>query len=309
MPLSPELYSPDARTRLLVVAPHPDDETIATGELIQLVRAAGGDVRVLLLTDGDNNPWPQRWMERRLRIGVAERARWGQRRRGEVTEALGRLGLPSTALHALGWPDMGITAGLRERGAELMRQLRAELEAYAPTLIALPALADRHPDHGSAHVLTRLALAACEGGQPQLFAYLVHGRDDSCEPALALPATATMHATKLVALGAHHSQMALSAGRMRRLTDRPERYCRVADHPVAPGRALPWRPGLWRSHLRLTFADGAGIRSWPWTRAPVQRDADGHFMLAVPVQAPGFVRLDMDMPSPWIFDRWGWCEL
>ena len=32
-----------ARTRLLVVAPHPDDETIANGLLIQQVRATGRD--------------------------------------------------------------------------------------------------------------------------------------------------------------------------------------------------------------------------------------------------------------------------
>ena len=309
MPLSPELYSPDARTRLMVVAPHPDDETIATGELIQLVRAAGGDVRVLLLTDGDNNPWPQRWMERRLRIGTADRKRWGQRRRGEVTEALGRLGVARTALRALGWPDMGITAGLRADGMAMVAQLRAELEAYGPTLIALPALADRHPDHGSAHVLMRLALAAWPGGQPRVLGYLVHGKDDPAEPALALPATATMHAAKLAALEVHHSQMALSAGRMRRLTDRPERYSRVAVHPDGVNLTLPWHPSLWRSQLRLTLADASGIRSWPWSSAPVQRDGQGNFQLAEPVKAPAFVRLDMDVPSPWIFDRWGWREL
>ena len=72
----------NARTRLLVVAPHPDDESIATGELILQVRQAGGEVQILLLTNGDNNPWPQRWVERRLRIGADERRRWGERRPG-----------------------------------------------------------------------------------------------------------------------------------------------------------------------------------------------------------------------------------
>ena len=61
-------FSLHAGTRLLVVAPHPDDESIATGELIQQVRQVGGQVDILLLTHGDNNPWPQRWMERRFRI-------------------------------------------------------------------------------------------------------------------------------------------------------------------------------------------------------------------------------------------------
>ena len=44
-----------AADRLLVFAPHPDDETLATGELIQLARESGASVRVVFGTDGDNN--------------------------------------------------------------------------------------------------------------------------------------------------------------------------------------------------------------------------------------------------------------
>ena len=39
--------------RLLVVAPHPDDETLGAGGLIQRVLAHGGTVRVMLVTAGD----------------------------------------------------------------------------------------------------------------------------------------------------------------------------------------------------------------------------------------------------------------
>lgn len=39
--------------RLLVVAPHPDDETLAAGGLIQRVLMRGGAVRVVLVTAGD----------------------------------------------------------------------------------------------------------------------------------------------------------------------------------------------------------------------------------------------------------------
>jgi LmbE family N-acetylglucosaminyl deacetylase len=309
MPLSPELYSPDVRTRLLVVAPHPDDETIGTGELLQLVRASGGEVRVLLLTDGDDNPWPQRWLERRLWIGSEDRARWGRRRRGEVAQALQRLDIPLDALQAMGWPDMGLTALLRERAPSALARLVEQLVAFRPNVVALPALDDRHPDHGSAHVLVRLALA--EGGiePPLLLGYLVHGRE---EPAgdVTLPADVARHAAKLGALSAHGSQMALSAGRMHRLTDRPERYDRVARPPGdREAGALPWQPKAWRSRLRLTVASPDGVQHWRWNQAPLRRDGQGRYRLADVPTAPCFARLDMDVPSPWIFDRWGWCEL
>src|SRR5262245_15878805 len=45
-----------AATRLLLVAPHPDDETLGAGGLIQRVQATGGVVKVVYLTDGDGYP-------------------------------------------------------------------------------------------------------------------------------------------------------------------------------------------------------------------------------------------------------------
>src|SRR5689334_8641068 len=88
-----------ASDRLLILAPHPDDESIATGGLIQVAREVGAPVRVIVLTDGDNNPWPQRWIEKRWHIDAAARARWGARRREEARAAMRVLGLePQDAL-------------------------------------------------------------------------------------------------------------------------------------------------------------------------------------------------------------------
>ena len=198
----------DGQTRLLVVAPHPDDETIATGELIQHVRAAGGTVDILLLTAGDNNPWPQRWLERRLRVGAHDRRRWGARRRGEVGQALARLGLPDEALHPLELPDMGVTGRLREDLPGQLREWSGWLSRCRPTLVAIPSLADGHPDHSAAHVLARLAVAGA-ASRPFVLSYLVHGRTEERGQPVALAAGAAMHATTLAAREEHRSQMAL----------------------------------------------------------------------------------------------------
>ena len=42
--------------RVLMLAPHPDDESLGTGGLIQRATRAGGEVHVVFVTDGDNNP-------------------------------------------------------------------------------------------------------------------------------------------------------------------------------------------------------------------------------------------------------------
>lgn len=311
MPLSPEALDISVQTRLLVVAPHPDDETIATGELIQHVHAAGGEVRVLLLTNGDDNPWPQRWLERRLWIGDGDRERWGQRRRVEVARALEILGPGSDRLRMLGWPDMGITDRLRIHHEATLEILVAELRGYQPSLVALPALEDRHPDHGGAHVLLRLALARAGGHHAQILGYLIHGRPEPSSRQIELSPVPSLHATKLAALEAHRTQMALSATRMRRASDRPERYTAVGRAGRREG-VLPWRPATaLRPWLQLLVVDGEQVRSWPWPRAPLQRDQDGRYRLLADLHrnGPSFARLSLEVSSPWIFDRWGWCEL
>lgn len=307
-------FSLHAGTRLLVVAPHPDDESIATGELIQQVRQVGGQVDILLLTHGDNNPWPQRWMERRFRIGPDDRRRWGERRRGEVGKALAKLGVAPAQLASLGWPDMGLTARLRHDLDESLALLLAQLDASRPNLVALPALGDHHPDHGAAHVLTRLALARWRNGSPEMLGYLVHGREGDVSGRVKLDSSVQGHAHKMAALACHESQMALSGKRMRRLADRPERYQLVRPPLPSPeGVALPWRPPSYlQPWLHLMVVDGARVRSWPWREAPLARDAQGrHVLQGAGGETPGprFAKLYMNLPSPWIFDRWGWCEL
>jgi LmbE family N-acetylglucosaminyl deacetylase len=299
-----------AQTRLLVVAPHPDDETIAAGLLIQQVQAAGGDVLILLLTAGDNNPWPQRWLERRVQIRRADRQRWGRRRHAEIVQALQLLELPPSALQALGWPDMGVTDCLLQPENTAVSTLAAVIGQFRPSLIAMPSLDDRHPDHGAAHVLVRLALAG-QATPPQLLTYLVHGHVPG-RAFIEVRGSSAEQAKKLIALAAHHSQMVLSGKRMRHLAARPERYAEVPKMPKESSTALPWQPSAWlQPWLRLSVASAAGVQSWRWKDAPLQRDDHGiyHLPTLAPDATPRFAKLAWGLPSPWIFDHWGWCEL
>jgi N-acetyl-1-D-myo-inositol-2-amino-2-deoxy-alpha-D-glucopyranoside deacetylase len=299
-------------TRLLVVAPHPDDETIATGLLIQHVIAAGGEVRIVLLTAGDNNPWPQRWLERRVLIGADERLRWGQRRLAEIRQSMSCLGVPQDALRSLGWPDLGVTGLLLELTNHAVAALAAVIGGFTPNLIALPSLADRHPDHGSAHVLVRLALLG-QSPLPVLLTYLVHGGPNQ-HASIELDGTPAQVANKLAALQAHRSQMALSGPHMRRLVCRAERY--AVELPATqpePTTTLPWQPPAWiRPCIRVSVVGPAGARHWRWREAPLRRDADGSFRFhgaLGPADEPQFARVALTLPSPWIFDHWGWCRL
>jgi LmbE family N-acetylglucosaminyl deacetylase len=301
--------SPDfsAATRLLVVAPHPDDETIATGLLVQQVRAAGGEVHILLLTCGDNNPWPQRWLERRIVIGAVDRRRWGQRRHAEMLQALRCLDLPERSLQVMGWPDMGVTSCLMQDGEESVASMATVIDQFRPSLIAMPSIDDRHPDHGAAHVLVRLALVG-HSAPPQLWTYQVHG-DMPVGDGVEIHGTATQLANRAAALAAHHTQMVLSGKRMHRLIDGPERY-RVLSIPDEFGSLRPWRPPFWlRPWLRVYVAGHAGMQIWRWRDAPLRHDSDGGYRLIPETGAAmdcRFCKLIAHLPTPWIFDHWGW---
>lgn len=167
--------------RLLVLAPHPDDETLAAGGLLQRALARGGAARVVFATDGENNPWTQRLVERRVRIGPEDSARFGRRRRREALAALAELGLDKEEGAAfLGLPDQAITDLLLFGDPLGVDRLAALLSDWKPTLLVLPSTFDLHPDHSALAVLARLALARVSPARPggegrtRVLTYIVH---------------------------------------------------------------------------------------------------------------------------------------
>ena len=250
--------------RLLVVVPHPDDETLATGGLIQRALLAGAALRVVFATDGDNNPWPQRWLERRWRIDAADRERWGRRRREEARTAMTLLGVPAEAVRFLGWPDQGLTAILmRDGGAE--DRLGEEIARFAPTHIAMPSLDDRHPDHNALRVMLELALFRQDRFDCRRLGYVVHGPGPD-RRSLAIPLDAAQFANKQRALFAHATQLSLSRRRMQRLCERVECFEAVpAPSKAAAQKGLEWTlpwPGhqRWLHGHELLLVAGVGTR-------------------------------------------------
>jgi LmbE family N-acetylglucosaminyl deacetylase len=319
-------------SRLLVFAPHPDDETLATGELIQHALASGAAVRVVFATDGDNNPWPQRWVERRWHIDRDARARWGARRRSEAEGALAALGMPAGSFRFLGWPDLGLTHAL-ERDDAAVDTLTEEIAAFAPTHVAMPSLHDRHPDHGALRVLVELALDKANAKVERL-GYVVHGREaDSGD--WRLPRDEARHARKLAALMAHTSQISLSRKRLLRWASVPEVFERAEtgatiadDAPVALRIPLAPTSRFWRRHdLLVIVSDGRQIER---ARVPLPRLvegarhvladgacggrvrvelADGVLEIAFEEGARGYLKLERTAPRLMIFDVETWCRI
>src|SRR5215471_19942884 len=142
--------------RVLFVAPHPDDESLGGGGLLQRAFAAQIPVRVLFATSGDNNPWAQRFWERRWKIGSNERLRWGERRQQEALAAVISLGGSVESAKFLNFQDQGITSLLMQADPELFEAFADEIRAFEPTILFIPTILDAHPDHSALGVALSL---------------------------------------------------------------------------------------------------------------------------------------------------------
>jgi N-acetylglucosamine malate deacetylase 1 len=116
--------------RIVVLAPHMDDEVIGCGGTIARHVAAGSQVSVIFLTDG-------------RRIGDA----MGATRKSEARSALSELGV-----HQIEFLDAA-DGGLMEAAVGLAGSLLAHLERIRPALVYLPFFLEEHPDHRAASLL------------------------------------------------------------------------------------------------------------------------------------------------------------
>lgn len=212
-----ELIVPE-RLRVLVFAPHPDDETLATGGLIQRVQARGGRVRIVFVTNGDGYVDGVRHEARREATSAQDFIAYGERRRGEALKALARLGLTPEDAVFLGFPDDGIddlwarhwseqspfrsphthlirpfatTSTARHidyAGVDLENEMERVMRQWSADWVVVPDPRDRHPDHCTSGVFVldvvhRLHGKGRDGDPiPRVFTYLVHAPDYPASP-------------------------------------------------------------------------------------------------------------------------------
>lgn len=140
---------------VLVIAPHPDDETIGCGGALCLHAARGDRVAVVFVTSGElglkNLPPTQAW----------------KIRESEAKTAARHLGI--ARLEFLRLPDWTVGEHLK-KGARLLQPI---LRAERPQLIYVPHPHDWHPDHQAALPLLRAAVRGVRLPATELRAYEV----------------------------------------------------------------------------------------------------------------------------------------
>ena len=122
--------------KILVVAPHMDDEVLACGGLIALLPDKSR-IHVAYATDGTMSPAPV------LPGSDAASPDLGELRERESVAAMAVLGVPEANLSFLGLPE----ARLSSHVVELASRIHGLAERIQPDHVLVPFRLDRHPDH------------------------------------------------------------------------------------------------------------------------------------------------------------------
>ena len=181
--------------RVVVVAAHPDDESLGAGGLLARAHRSGLDVVVVVATDGESSHPRSRTHSATLLATI---------RRAEMQAALRALA-PGAALHLLGLPD----GGLAQREHDLVAALVDLVGDGRHTLVVGPWRRDGHPDHEAAG--RAVATTAARTGA-RLLEYPVwfwHWGDPyhaAWDDFRALQLTDAERSAKATAMEAHRSQ-------------------------------------------------------------------------------------------------------
>ena len=205
-PKWPELVL-NPQDRILVIAPHPDDEVLGCAGVIQKAVASHLPVHIVFLTNGDSNQWSFLVYRKHPVVMPGAVEKMGLVRRDEAVDAAKVLGLSTDDLTFLGYPDFGainmwyarwgdrpplkslltrktavpyknsLRYAAPYKGEEILRDLETVLGEFKPTKIFVSHPADHNGDHLAAYLFTRVALWDLKmQNQTELYPYLIHQR-------------------------------------------------------------------------------------------------------------------------------------
>jgi LmbE family N-acetylglucosaminyl deacetylase len=204
---SMEKFSKD--DRVLILAPHPDDEAIGAGGLIQRALSAGAKVNIICFTNGDFNQAAFLVYEKKPAILQKQFVLLGETRRLESIKGIENLGLGNNDIKYLGYPDFGTLRILLEYwdplhpyksplsreekvpypesfspnapycGESILNDLEKLISDFKPTKIFVSSPIDLNNDHKALYLFLQVVLWDLKDtiGIPDVFEYIVHAKN------------------------------------------------------------------------------------------------------------------------------------
>lgn len=213
-PVAPEAWdgAQEGPERIMVFAPHPDDEALACAGVIHSAVRNGGSVRVVMVTCGDAytgaknllvGEYPGRAFDRDGDSDF-DMLDYGILRHEETLSAMDALGLEASSVVFLGYPDAGIdnlwtdsevyisphtgeaevpssydfalSPGSPYCRESILNDIKSLIRDFRPTVIYSPLYTDHHQDHWATGLFVSQALLELEEVRnwKSHLGYLVH---------------------------------------------------------------------------------------------------------------------------------------
>ena len=202
-----DLEIPNSSAKVLIFAPHCDDEVLGAGDLIKKTLANKGQVKVVLITNGDGFKTALEFDYLNINPSPADYIKFGYNRQIESIQALKSLGLSAKDITFLGYPDGGIsslwdshwdnnnpfrssftntfrspyynsmTRNAPYTGESLSKDIKKIITDFQPTHIVYPHPNDHHPDHWATNAFVKTVLAQLNYKPQKEWLYLVHRGD------------------------------------------------------------------------------------------------------------------------------------
>ncbi len=190
--------------RVLIVSPHPDDESLANSGIIRAALEANATVLVVMMTVGDATPIDvTNYTKQTNRTDF--NGTIGELRHLETVNAMEQLGLNQSSIIFLGYPDGGLNylfetnwdsdnpynssspgnkynhspynfsyeLNAAYSGANVDKNLEEIIRNFRPTVIFYPDDGDEHPDHWATSAFVRY-VAIKTNYTGEVYTYLVH---------------------------------------------------------------------------------------------------------------------------------------
>jgi LmbE family N-acetylglucosaminyl deacetylase len=127
--------------KTLIVAPHPDDESLGCGGAIALLREFDVEVSVVVLSDGTlSHPHSKKFPAEKLR----------DLREFEIKDALEMLGVTEKSIEFFRYQDRSVPSENSENFNEAVERCCKQIATLKPDTILVPWRRDPHPDHRAA---------------------------------------------------------------------------------------------------------------------------------------------------------------
>jgi len=192
--------------RIIIFAPHPDDEILGCAGLIQKVLKKKGKIWIVYLTNGDHNQLVYRVYEKKIVLKPSDYIKLGKMRRRESIKATGLLDVSPTHLIFLGYPDFGTmkiwenywgdetkpfesfltrakyvpyeenySYGSPYIGNSILNDIEEIIKRIKPTKIFTTGSYDKNVDHRALYNFLRVVLIDVKKEiSPDVYIYLIH---------------------------------------------------------------------------------------------------------------------------------------